>query len=62
MRIDFEDGSFITLIPEDGKMTLVTCGRKSRRETVMSSSDLTREQVGQVAKFLDEWLKTAVQE
>jgi hypothetical protein len=62
MRIDFEDGSFITLIPENSKMTLVTCGRKSIKETVMSSSNLTLEQVGQVANFLNEWLKTVVKE
>ena len=57
MRIDFEDGSFIALMPDKDKVTFVTCGRKSRNETVMSSSDITREQAEDMVKFLTEWLK-----
>lgn len=59
MRIEFEDGSFIALMPEKDKITFVTCGRKNRNETVMSSSDITREQAEALVYFLAEWLKSA---
>ena len=59
MRINFEDGSFIALMPEKDKVTFVICGRKNRNETVMSSSDLTREQAEVLVNFLAEWLKSA---
>jgi hypothetical protein len=59
MRINFEDGSFIALMPDGDKVTFVTCGRKNRNETVMSSSDITREQAETLANFLTEWLKSA---
>jgi len=55
MRIDFEDGSFIALMPSQDKITFVTCGRKSRRETTMSSSELTRENVEELLAFLTKW-------
>lgn len=58
MQIDFKDGSFIAIMPssEKDKLIFVTCGKKSRTETTMSSSELTIDDVEQIQIFLTNWL------
>lgn len=58
MTINFDDGSFISFMPDnndDNKITLVICGRKNKYETTMSSSVLTKDQVSKITSFLLEW-------
>ena len=61
MRINFEDGSFLTMHPSDNdekKLTLITCGKKNKYTTTMSSSDISAKQVGELAEFLLQWLES----
>ena len=61
MKIDFEDGSFLTLYPSDNhaeQLTLVTCGKKDRNTTTMSASDLSAAQAGDLVEFVLKWLES----
>jgi hypothetical protein len=61
MKITFgEDGSFLEIFPsgDNKKITLIMCGRKSYREVTMSSTELSKEQVSEMIKFLTEWQET----
>lgn len=58
MKINFgKDNSFLEIFPsgDNSTLTLIMCGRKSYREVTMSSTELTKEQVAEIIKFLSEW-------
>ena len=57
MKIDFEDGSFLTFVDSNkpDQVTLVMCGIKGPDgATVMSSAELTGQQVVDIVGFLEE--------
>lgn len=59
MKINFDDGSFLSFIPSDkpGTLTMVMCGIKdSTGATTMSSTDLTANQVADIVKFFVDWV------
>lgn len=56
MKIIFEDdGSFIELLDEEDKITIVMCGKKSYRETIMSKAQIDKSQVSDIVDFLIKW-------
>ena len=62
MKIAFEDGSFISVEPNDeSKLSVTLCGLKSNRELTMSTSNLTVEQVVEIIKFMVEWVEKETQ-
>jgi len=58
MKITFEeDGSFLEILPAEDKLTLVLCAKKSYKESIMSSVDLSPEQISKLISFLSDWKK-----
>jgi hypothetical protein len=56
MKIVFEDGSFLEFMPADNnKLHIILCGFKTKKQLTMSSSELTKEQVQEIIKYLQEW-------
>lgn len=60
MKIEFEDGSFMELVPSiqnKNKMTFVICGLKDYKQLTMSYSDIEADKVEDIVKFLSNWLE-----
>ena len=57
MKILFDDNSFLEIVPDEDRLMMVLCGRKSYREVTMSSAKLSEEQVLEMISFLHRWLE-----
>jgi hypothetical protein len=56
MKIEFDDGSFLEFMPaDDGKLHIILCGFKTKKQLTMASSELTKENAQEIIKFLQEW-------
>lgn len=61
MKIEFKDGSFLSVAPQDnGELSITLCGLKSRKELTMSTSSLTKEQVFEMIKFMTDWIESSI--
>lgn len=58
MRIDFEDGSFLTIDDMDEVLSISMFGL-SGKKAIMSSSKLTKDNVQDIIIFLQKWIDFA---
>lgn len=57
MKITFNDGSFLEIIKhDDGTATIVLCGFKNKKQLVMSSSKLEKNDIQQLFEFIKQCL------
>ncbi len=56
MKIDFEDGSFISLEILKDDINIIMCAKKDSRTTTMTSSVISKEQIKDIVLFLSDWL------
>ena len=59
MKIEFNDGSFISLDTneyDEEMLTIVMCGLEGKKAT-MSASSLNYDQVSEIIEFLRDWQK-----
>ncbi len=60
MKIEFEDGSFITIenVIENDQLLLITmCGLVNNKKSVMSTSIIGNREIEKIVNFLQQWQK-----